>query len=175
MTRDPKVTELHPKTADSVVRRALYDGIRAMSFQPPHGKGLDQSGTEIDVRNGRVHAARPLDVIWQRAHAAGVPCFGEGGAMQIVDRLRDAVLAMWGERVTLDVQAASEAESQPDAMLDCLQARRQDQLSRPELQRAAALADETSHRARVYADACRARLAEMDAAEQAARKRLRSA
>lgn len=164
---DTQVTRLHPKTADSQIRRALKAGLDAMRYQPPHGVGLAMCATENDAREGRTHTARPLDIAITRAHASGVPLWGPEGAMQIVDRLRAALLEMWGERVTTDVQSASEAEAGPDSALDMLQARRQDQLSRAELQRGAALGDEVSYKARVYADACRARITEMDAAERA--------
>lgn len=170
MARNTRTLAFHPGTADSPIRRAFHEGLNAMKYKAPDGLAMDEQ--EDDARDGKTHAARNLDAWMQRAFVSGVPCFGEHGAAQMADRFRAAILEMWGESAAMEVQAASEAESDCDAALDRLQAKAQYGLSRAELTQGLALADEMTHRAAVLRDAYRARLAEMDDASRIARGRL---
>lgn len=171
--RTTRTLPFSPSTQDSPIRRALHEGLRAMTYKAPDG--LAQSGGENDAREGRTHLARTLDLAIQRAFLSGVPCYGTHGVHQMLDRVSFAVRQMYGETTTLDLQAASEAESTADAHLDCYQARAQHGLTRADLEAVAALNDELTHRHAAYRDAARRKIAEMDAATATARRQLQSA
>lgn len=171
---DARISEISPTTTDSRIRRALLEGLRALHVHAPHGKGLGQGPTENDAREGRIHAARPLDLAIQRAYACGVPLYGPHGVMQIVDRLRFALREMYGmtNGTASNPQDASEAESEPDSLLDRIQSKRQDQLTVAECLTAAAVAEHQRDALDVYATALRRRAADMESATKLARGRL---
>lgn len=171
MPRHTRTLAFTPGTADSPLRTAFHEGLNAMKYKAPDG--LAMSEQEDDAREGRTHLARLLDVVVQRAFVSGVPAHGEHGVLQMFDRARFAVLAMYGlVPETIDPQTASEMESEPDATLDCIQAKRQDQMSRGERLRAAAIAEQQRDALDAYAIAQRAAVARLDEAQRTNRSRL---
>lgn len=163
-----------PNTARSAIRDALRAGIAKCtpSKAMVHLRAWPQCENESDVRDGKQHAARVLDVILQRLVAAGVPYEGPNGTAQIVARLDFALRHM--HRLApnaLDLKAARRAAQAMDSKVDLLECDLED-MNDGQLEDFAAYAEACGDTHYALALAARARAFQQAESRRGARRQL---
>lgn len=151
MPRHPEITRtdvppmtvtplVHP--ADHPVMLALWEGIAKFRPErwPRNGQGMGDD--ERNVRDRETMPAAPLVKVLMAGQRRGTPLWGANGAMQILERAKFGLRVAYNQLPTLDVDAASMAETVAQGVCDVLQVRRWDRMNAGELQDFAAHAEQ---------------------------------
>lgn len=165
---------ISPESPDgaTLMRRLVGEAIRR--YRPEKRRvGWRYSKTEQDVREGKLHPCRNVDVIVQDGVRAGAPMDGPHGALGIVAAMKQAILGAYGVIDTTPSRDLSIAEQKADGRLDEWQAIPNHELTADQKRDMAAACEAVVVANERLAVALRREADEMDAATRMARGRLR--